>query len=76
MLESSPAALDLYNQKLLQYGYMDMPDYDKQWYRLEKSMSYIVDELFPKLIKSNVQSQIAAASYQISIQAIEAWKIE
>ncbi|WP_249267779.1 PD-(D/E)XK motif protein [Paenibacillus odorifer] len=76
MLESSPAVLDLYNQKLLKYGYMDMPDYDKQWYRVGKSMSYIVDEHFPKLVKGNVQSQIAAASYQISIQAIEAWKIE
>jgi hypothetical protein len=76
MVQSNIQALDLVNQKLLQYGYMDMADYEKQWYRLGGTLRYRVDEQFPRLIKSNVRSQIAAASYQLSIQAIEDWKID
>lgn len=71
----SAVALDLVNDKLLKYGYIDNPDYSKQWYRLGGSKRYRIDEEFPKLVKDNVPSQIAAASYLISIQAIEDWKI-
>ncbi len=76
MVQSNTQALNLVNQKLLQYGYMDMPDYEKQWYRLGGTFRYRVDEQFPRLIKSNIRSQIAAVSYQLSIQAIEDWKID
>ncbi|WP_255570088.1 PD-(D/E)XK motif protein [Cohnella sp. CFH 77786] len=75
LVRSNVQALDLFNKKLLQYGYIDIPDYSKQWYRFGGSNRYRIDEHFPKLIKGNVPSQIAAASYQISIQAIEGWKI-
>lgn len=71
----SAVALELVNKKLLQYGYIDVSDYAKQWYRLSGIRRYRIDERFPKLVKGNVPSQIAAASYQISIQAIEDWKI-
>lgn len=74
-LSNDAVALDLVNDKLLKYGYIDIPDYSKQWYRVSRSTRYRIDERFPKLVKGNVPTQIVAASYQISIQAIEDWKI-
>jgi hypothetical protein len=74
-VRSNAEALDLLNNKLLKYGYIDLPDYEKQWYRQGGSRRYTIDEHFPKLVKGNVPSQIAGASYQISINSIENWKI-
>lgn len=76
MVQNNTQALGLVNQKLLQYGYMDIADYEKQWYRLGGTHRYKVDENFPRLIRSNVQSQVADVSYQLSIQGISNWKID
>ncbi|MEX2103830.1 MAG: PD-(D/E)XK motif protein, partial [Bacilli bacterium] len=60
---------------ILQYGNIDMPAYEKQWYRLGGAVSYKVDEHFPRLIKGNVPVQISEVGYEISLQAIEDWRI-
>lgn len=74
-IRHSVEAYELVNKKILQYGYIDIPDYGNQWYRLSDIMRYKINESFPKLVKGNVPSQISAASYQISIQAIENWRV-
>ncbi|WP_441960244.1 PD-(D/E)XK motif protein [Paenibacillus sp. TAF43_2] len=76
MLRGTPIAFDLFNLKLLQYGYIDMQEYEKQWYRLGGVRRYNVDEDFPRLLQGNVPVQITAASYQINIQSIENWKVD
>jgi hypothetical protein len=75
-LQLSKNAYDRFNEKLLQYGYMDLPEYEKQFYRLNKVNKYQVDSHFPKLVNSNVPNQIVSAGYQLSIQAIEPWKLD
>lgn len=75
LVKHNNKAFELINRKLLQYGYIDVSEYEKQFYRLSDTKRYRVDELFPKLVKSNVPSQIISASYQISLQSLENWKI-
>jgi len=75
ILSDDLSALELFNQKLLIYGYIDLPDYDKYWYRISEVRKYRIDENFPRLTRSNIKSQIVAASYQINLQAIENWRI-
>ncbi|WP_310551803.1 PD-(D/E)XK motif protein [Paenibacillus glufosinatiresistens] len=76
VLKSNPATLDLFNDKLLGKGFIDSLEYKEYWYRLGGIQSYRVDDSFPKLINSNVPPQIASASYNISIPAIESWRIQ
>jgi hypothetical protein len=75
VLRMNQPALESVNRKLSQYGFMDMTEYDKQWYRLSGQRRYRVDENFPRLIRENIQSQIADVNYQINIQGIEGWRI-
>ncbi|WP_436371779.1 PD-(D/E)XK motif protein [Cytobacillus sp. BC1816] len=74
-LMESLEIVNMFNEKLLQYGYIDLPEYQKQFYRLRKVSKYKVNSKFPKLVKGNVPIQIASAGYQLSIQAIEPWKL-
>ena len=76
LLQSNSAATDLFNEKLLRYGYIDLPEYEKQYYRLGGEKKFFIDDHFPRLVKSNVPAQIVGAVYQISIQAIEPWKVD
>lgn len=76
VLKSNQATLDLFNDKLLRKGFIDSLEYKEYWYRLGGNQDYRVDDSFPKLINSNVPPQIEAASYNVSIPAIENWRIE
>ncbi|MFM9279237.1 PD-(D/E)XK motif protein [Paenibacillus jiagnxiensis] len=76
VLKSYQATLDLFNDKLLRIGFIDSLEYKEYWYRLGGNQGYRVDDSFPKLINSNIPTQIAAASYNISIPAIESWRIQ
>ncbi|MGO4734284.1 PD-(D/E)XK motif protein [Paenibacillus sp. 2KB_22] len=75
ILKGNPVTFDLFNDKLLKNGFIDSLEYKEFWYRLGGNQSYRVDGSFPKLINSNVPHQIVSASYNISIPAIENWRI-
>jgi hypothetical protein len=75
-LETHYVAYELFKEKLLRYGYMELPEYDKQFYRLGGARKYCVDQYFPRLVKDNVPVQVVNAEYKLSIQAIEQWKVE
>lgn len=75
-LQSSRAASELFNEKLLKYGFIDTREYDEYFYRLGGTNRYRVDLNFPRIVKGIVPAQIAAVKYEVSIQAIESWKID
>lgn len=75
-LQNSSLASELFNEKLLRYGFIDTTEYEEYWYRLGGTKRYRVDTLFPRIIRGNSASQIAAASYEISIPAIESWRVD
>jgi len=75
-LKDDPTAKELFITKLLQYGFIDLKDYEEFWYRQEGSNTFEVDYRFPKLTRGNVPVQVTAASYDISIHAIANWKTQ
>ncbi|WP_238162355.1 PD-(D/E)XK motif protein [Cohnella sp. AR92] len=75
-LQHDQSALDLFNEKLLRRGFIDLQEYEDYWYRLSGTHRYHVDSTFPKLISGSVPSQIASASYELSINAIEGWRVK
>jgi len=75
-LQSVPTARDLFDSKLLGHGYVALREYDAQRYRLDGTRRYSVDARFPCLMKTNVPPQVAAATYEISLIALEDWRTE
>lgn len=73
---TSNVAYNLFNDKLLRYGYIDIPEYGNKFYRIGGEKRFFVGDDFPRLVKENVPSQVVAVEYQLSIQAIEQWKID
>ncbi len=61
---------ELFELRLFQYGYKDLPEYDKQKYRSCGSEEYLVNGTFPKLTKGNTAYQITSASYTIDSASI------
>lgn len=76
LCESQPDIKDMFEMKLLEYGYRDGKEYDEVTYRLCKADAYVVTSDFPKLTKSNVCSGITQAKYSISLVSIEAFRIK
>ncbi|MDM8364268.1 PD-(D/E)XK motif protein [Bacillus thuringiensis] len=74
-LKSSYVASDLFNEKLLKYGYINLPEYSEISYKLRGNNRFLIDEKFPRLTMDNVPAQITNVNYQLSIPAIEPWKI-
>ncbi|WP_409294050.1 PD-(D/E)XK motif protein [Peribacillus sp. SCS-26] len=74
-MKRSISALALLNEKLISFGYIDLPEYEKHYYRFDGFKKFRVDEQFPRLVKDNVAVQVVAVKYQLSIQAIEPWKV-
>lgn len=75
-VQSDVDAVSLLENKLLKYGYMDLPEYREQKYFFSGKQRYSVDGSFPKLTVDNVALQVISAQYSISLAGIDAWKLE
>lgn len=75
-LHSSGEDLILFNEKLIEYGYLDddKMHYEKQ-YALLKTYSYSVTSSFPKIVKDSIPTGIYNTNYKIEISAVEEFKI-
>ena len=73
VLSEDTAALDLFQTKLMSYGYIDLQEYAEQKYVRTDTKLYQVDESFPRLIRKNMPSQIVSARYELDIADIENW---
>lgn len=76
IFEENIRAREIFENKLFMYGYADKKEYHEQKYSCRGSNIYKVDIDFPRLTKSNVPAQIVSAKYNISLAAIEKWKIK
>lgn len=75
-LRADADALSLLEDKLMRYGYIDLPEYRKQKYVCTGISRFSVDTDFPRLTSNCVMPQIIAAQYSISLAAIEGWKVK
>ncbi|KZL93937.1 PD-(D/E)XK motif protein [Clostridium magnum] len=69
-------AREIFENKLFKYGYVDRKEYNEQRYKSGGKNEYRIDDNFPRLIKSNIPSQIISAKYNISLASIEDWRIK
>jgi hypothetical protein len=72
-LSAEASALDLFQTKLMAYGYLDLQEYDEQKYTHSNTQHYEVDNSFPRLTKNNVPPQIVAAHYEVDIASLVNW---
>ena len=62
--------------KLLRYGYIDIPEYRKQKYKYSSKARYCVNDTFPKLTAESVPAQVTKVQYSLSLAGIEEWRLE
>ena len=66
-------ALDLFQTKLMTYGYLDLHEYAEQKYIHSSTQHYRVDDSFPRLTKNDAPPQIVAAHYEIDLASLGIW---
>lgn len=74
-IKSDSLAIEVFENKLMQYGYLDKDEYKLQKYRLGGRNEYAVLENFPCITRESVPHQITAVKYKISLASIEEYKI-
>jgi hypothetical protein len=74
LLHSNYSAFEAYNAKLSKVGYMDLPEYDQQFYYISGKEIYSVDCDFPRLRRASLPSEVTQCNYSLSIASIEKWK--
>lgn len=63
-----------FNRKLMEYGFIDAPDYSQQHYKAGKLDFYKVDDGFPRIIRSALPTAILNTVYTLDIAAIDSWR--
>lgn len=69
-------ALVLFENKLIHYGFIDIPEYREQKYVYSGKVRFCVNDNFPKLTRKNIAPQIIETQYSISLASIENWRME
>lgn len=73
-IEPDLAAAQLLRDRLLQYGYIDLPEYDQSWYRVGPYRRYRIDEKFPRLTRQVVPAPVTSVRYALSIPSLAPWR--
>jgi len=75
-LAPAPQSLEGFDRKLGAAGYADSDKYGKLLFRIEGIKYYKVADDFPRLRRGKMSAHITKASYDISIGALEPFKVE
>jgi hypothetical protein len=67
-------ALDLFQTKLTNYGYIDLQEYSEQKYHWSAMQRYRIDETFPQITRQSVPTQIVSLRYELSLSALADWQ--
>lgn len=70
---SDADALEQFSQKLADFGYVPLSDYDNPRLLISSSQSYRVLEDFPRLVRSRLPQGVIRLSYDIKLEAIAAF---
>jgi hypothetical protein len=76
ILSGDVLALELFQAKLMAYGYLDIQEYAEQKYIHSDTQRYRVDNSFPRLTKKNVPHQISKSQYEIDLPSLNPWRKE
>ncbi|WP_392561779.1 PD-(D/E)XK motif protein [Orbus sturtevantii] len=72
-LFSHVEALNLFQNKLTAYGYMDLQEYSEQKYHYSTMQRYRVDASFPRLTSHSVPTEIISLCYELSLPSLTGW---
>jgi hypothetical protein len=61
-------------RRLLSVGYKDEIEYKKYRFTLKRIRDYLVKNDFPRLLRSNIRSEIVNLNYTLSLPTIEGWR--
>ena len=73
MLAANVSAMDEFVLKLGAAGYIDMQEYDKQYFSITSRSSYCVDDSFPKIVRAALSVEIVNAAYQLDLLSLNPW---
>lgn len=69
----SPNAVESFILKLGTIGYIDMPEYNEQYFEFSTKHVYNVDASFPRLMRRDLPVEVTSAEYQLSIPSLYVW---
>ncbi len=72
---SNQIDIDIFFDKISKQGYAYSEQYDEYNFAVVYHKRYVVTSAFPKLIKSNIDSAIAKATYEITIDSISSFEV-
>ncbi|EKN4736851.1 PD-(D/E)XK motif protein [Yersinia enterocolitica] len=72
-LSINSEATEVFQQKLISYGYIELQEYSETKYHFSKTQRYVVNESFPRLIKENVPNEIVSSSYELNLPSLDKW---
>lgn len=75
-LLKSPKPREVFEEKLLEVGYLDLPDYDESEYEVSEAMIFEVVEGFPRLIPPSIPSGVRSVTYQIHLEACRPYVVD
>lgn len=73
---SSGEAIELFSQKIADFGYAALADYDKPRFTIGSVNGYKVTEQFPKIIRSQISQGLIHVAYDIQLEAIARFACE
>ena len=76
MMSLEPNTLDDFVLKLGSVGYIDMDEYDKQNFVISSKQSYLVNDVFPRIERSGLRTEIINAEYQLDLPSLNPWAIK
>lgn len=72
-LESSPGAAACFEEKLEKAGYIELSEYNEEYWVFDGCRMYSVNDTFPRLRRRDLPDEITACSYTLSLPGIAAW---
>ena len=75
ILNDAPNASHVFEQKLVNVGYMDKKNYEEIYFSVGNISYYMVDDTFPRLVTEKVPAEIVGVRYELSLVGIEPWKV-
>lgn len=69
-------AIEVFDRKLVSYGYAPLPDYDEPSFMISDIATYSVDGAFPRVIRSRLPEGIIKVSYEIRLETLAPYACE
>lgn len=73
---SDPEAIEIYWEKLVAYGYMELREYDNPRFIATSPRPFRVTEDFPRLVRSQIPDGVARVHYEIELEKISNFECE